>query len=35
MHQVCGKPVTTVHGKVLRPDVGRVILYLRGINLPK
>lgn len=33
--QVCGKPVTTVQGKCLRPDTGRVILYLQGINLPK
>jgi dynein heavy chain 2 len=33
--QVCGKPVTTNQGKCLRPDTGRVILYLKDINLPK
>lgn len=33
--QVCGKPVTTRAGKTLRPDTGRVILYLKDINLPK
>jgi hypothetical protein len=33
--QMCGKPVITNQGKCLRPDTGRVILYLDGINLPK
>jgi hypothetical protein len=33
--QVCGKPVTTTHGKCLRPESGRIILYLKGLNLPK
>jgi hypothetical protein len=33
--QVCGKPVTNNQGKCLRPDTGRVILYLKDINLPK
>lgn len=34
--QVCGKPVTTNTGKCLRPhDNGRVILYLKDINLPR
>ncbi|MEW5298927.1 MAG: hypothetical protein WDW36_001997 [Sanguina aurantia] len=34
--QVCGKPVTTNSGKCLRPpDNGRIILYLRDINLPR
>lgn len=33
--QVCGKPVTTNQGKCLRPDAGRLILYLKDINLPK
>lgn len=33
--QVCGKPVTTASGRVLRPEAGRVILLLRDINLPK
>ncbi len=34
--QVCGKPVTSNMGKVLRPpDNSRVILYLKDINLPR
>lgn len=33
---MCGKPVTTNSGKCLRPpDNGRIILYLRDINLPR
>jgi hypothetical protein len=33
--KVCGKPVTTATGRVLRPEMGRVILLLRDINLPR
>ena len=33
--QVCGNPVSTNSGRVLRPATDRLVLYLRDINLPK
>jgi hypothetical protein len=33
--QVCGKPVTTAAGRMLRPEAGRIILLLRDIHLPR
>jgi hypothetical protein len=33
--QACGKPVTTAMGRCLRPDTGRLVLYLKDINLPR
>jgi hypothetical protein len=33
--QACGKPVTTAAGRCLRPDGGRLVLYLRDIDLPR
>ncbi|KAL0047749.1 hypothetical protein WJX82_010930, partial [Trebouxia sp. C0006] len=36
LEQMCGTPVSTNTGRVLRPrDSGKLVLYLRDINLPK
>ncbi|KAL0018230.1 hypothetical protein WJX79_009392, partial [Trebouxia sp. C0005] len=36
LEQMCGTPVSTSTGRVLRPrDSGKLVLYLRDINLPK
>lgn len=35
LRQMCGNPVSTTTGRVLRPSTDRMILYLKDINLPR